>query len=57
MKKLIASLLVLACGFSHAKTVQEKPGGYAIASAHPLATNAGLAVLAKGVMRLTQLSL
>ncbi|WP_133139826.1 gamma-glutamyltransferase [Legionella genomosp. 1] len=48
MKKLIASLLVLACGLPHAKTVQEKPGGYAVASAHPLATNAGLAVLAKG---------
>lgn len=51
--KIIASLLagVLLCVapiLHAAASIAEKPPGYAVASAHPLATNAGLEILAQG---------
>lgn len=44
-------LAIILCFFflpTHALPYAENPTGYAVASAHPLATNAGLAILAQG---------
>jgi gamma-glutamyltranspeptidase/glutathione hydrolase len=43
---LVGSLLVASVHYS--ATYSEHPMGYAVASAHPLATNAGLEILARG---------
>lgn len=44
-------LCVISCfvfSATHGSTYAEKPASYAVASAHPLATNAGLAILEQG---------
>lgn len=51
--KLNNLLVLLSCLWvigpqAYAQTVATTPPGYAVASAHPLATNAGLEILAKG---------
>src|SRR3989338_4883902 len=46
--KRIAWFLSLICVFSAVQAGTIKPPGYAVASAHPLATEAGLAILAQG---------
>ncbi|MFC3908847.1 gamma-glutamyltransferase [Legionella dresdenensis] len=48
-----AALLALIClissmGYAQSAVLAEKPPGYAVASAHPLATQAGLEILAAG---------
>jgi gamma-glutamyltranspeptidase/glutathione hydrolase len=45
---LIFLCLISSCLHLQAQTVSAVPPGYAIASAHPLATNAGLEIIAKG---------
>ncbi|MGQ3891628.1 gamma-glutamyltransferase [Legionella sp. CNM-4043-24] len=42
------SLFTLFSASAHALPLHEKPPGYAVASAHPLATSAGLEILAAG---------
>lgn len=48
MKGMVFSICILISGLSLAAAIHDKPAGYAVASAHPLATNAGLEILAKG---------
>ncbi|WP_237759001.1 gamma-glutamyltransferase [Legionella birminghamensis] len=45
---MVFSICILISGLSLAAAIHDKPAGYAVASAHPLATNAGLEILAKG---------
>ena len=48
-KGLISLILLAMNGASvSAESLQQRPPGYAVASAHPLATNAGLDILAEG---------
>ncbi|HHF7349401.1 TPA: gamma-glutamyltransferase [Legionella feeleii] len=47
-KFLLTVILFLILNPVSAKEYAEKPSGYAVASAHPLATNAGLDILAAG---------
>ncbi|CDZ75866.1 Gamma-glutamyltranspeptidase precursor [Legionella massiliensis] len=46
--KYLVIILCFGVGSLNATQYAEKPSGYAVASAHPLATNAGLETLAKG---------
>jgi len=48
VRKFIIFLLCLHASFTFAKTPKTLPPGYAIASAHPLATQAGLEILNQG---------
>lgn len=45
---LLASCLAFDTGMGNAAEYASTPSAYAVASAHPLATNAGLEVLAAG---------
>ncbi|TAL64674.1 MAG: gamma-glutamyltransferase [Legionella sp.] len=44
----ILAICLLIVSPAHAQTFAKHPDGYAVASAHPLATNAGLDILAQG---------
>src|SRR5690242_13546658 len=48
--KILFSLIIGIGGINlgHSAEIHEMPSGYAVASAHPLATNAGLEILAAG---------
>lgn len=49
IKQGLAIIVQVGCVFlAHAAAFSETPPGYAVASAHPLATNAGLEILANG---------
>jgi gamma-glutamyltranspeptidase/glutathione hydrolase len=48
MLKFLCIVSLLIIPITHAETYADHPAGYAVASAHPLATNAGLEILAQG---------